>query len=61
MQYELVTKATPEEGVRYEARLIDDEGLLVMVSPGRQAKHEAEHAITVARTSTHAPVYHITE
>jgi hypothetical protein len=61
VQYELVTKTTPEEGVRYHARLLDDEGLNVMVSPAREAKHEAEHAIVVAMTSTHAPVYHITE
>lgn len=61
MQYELITLTSHEDGVRYEARLIDDEGVLVMVSPARKARHEAEHAITVARTSTHAPVYHINE
>lgn len=61
MQYEVVTKTTPEEGVRHYGRLLDDDGVIVMVTPGRERKYDVEHAITVARTSTHAPVYHITE
>ena len=60
MHYELVTKNTPE-GVRYYGRLRDDDGEDLMLTPARERKHEAEHAITVARTSTHAAVYHISE